>query len=439
MRHGKSKANTYMDGHNAFQLVKEKVDLVELVEDIGDVDMSKVNANIWNCECPHPDHDDEDPSFFVYHNADGSWSWHCYGCGGGSYDPEHGNYGNDCFAFIQWMAHRQDPSKSKDISSKKALEILAKRVGIKLPKNVGKFKQEYRFMIAQAKAYHASLNTPARKYLYSRGLEDSDIKRWNLGVHTFTELDVRKFRRENVKEYLEVPRITFPITDMYDQVVAFSNRTLIKDIEPKYKIGSMINDENRELWKTEGKTEGNSFQKRHYLYGENLVDRSDKEILLVEGQMDVILGKKYSDKNIVGVFGHSVSQEQIGLLKRLGMDTVCLCFDGDKAGEEGLRDNAKTLAMAGFNVKILRNLPEGRDIADMARRLKQGLDTYLQANMVPFWQYALEEALTEYQAGLSDLKRKLIPQLKKVAEVPFAEEDDIVFKSFVTERFGIYL
>lgn len=439
MRYGKKKADTYMDGHNAFQLVKERVDLIDLVEEIGNVDMTKVNDRMWNCECPHPDHDDEDPSFFVYHNADGSWSWHCYGCGGGAWDPKHGNYGNDCFAFLQWMAHRQDPSKSKDISSKKALEILAKRVGIKLPKNVGKFTQEYKFMTAQANAYHANISSSALNYLYSRGLEDEDINRWNLGWYVFNELDVKKFRLKNVKEYIKVPRITFPIVDMYDQVVAFSSRTLVKDVEPKYKIASIVNDQNHGRWKNEGKTEENSFQKRHYLYGENLVDRSNKEILLVEGQMDVILGRKYSDKNIVGVFGHSVSQEQIGLLKRLGMNTVCLCFDGDAAGEEGLRDNAETLAKAGFNVKVLRNLPEGKDIADMARRLKQGFDMYLQANMVPYWQYALENALVEYEAGISDLRRKLIPQIKHVAEIPFAEEDNVVFNSYIKERFGIYL
>lgn len=437
MRHEKKTSAPYQQ----YEIVKKATNLLQLIEDVGHVQPVPAGPNIWQCICPHPDHNEDTPSFFIYHNADGSWTWHCYGCNSGSYDPKHGDYGNDCFAFLQWMSdyHGKGRKKRKVLKPWEACQILAKRAGIRLQKNYGKNAELYRMMTSFSKAYHANLLPQARKYLYSRGLDDTDIDLWSLGFMVFREPDYSRIRKTGHYCSKMVQRITFPISDAYDQVVAFSNRVLHNDNVPKYLITSAVNEAYRQNWKKEGKTPDNSFMKRFYFYGMDKVNTSNSEVLLVEGQMDVILGHHYSKRNILGVFGHSVSDEQIELLKKLNMKTVCLCFDGDAAGEEGIRDNAGKLAKAGFNVKVLRHMPSGMDIADAANEYKDKLDQFLDFHMVSYWQYVMEDAVAFFDAGLAKLRMKVLPYIKKVNEAPLSEDDKKLMQSFIRERFGLFL
>ena len=58
-----------------------------------------------NCCCPHPDHDDHNPSFSVWKTGD-YYFWCCHKChvGKTSLNGTHKNYGNDFIALLRWLS-----------------------------------------------------------------------------------------------------------------------------------------------------------------------------------------------------------------------------------------------------------------------------------------------------------------------------------------------
>jgi hypothetical protein len=65
-----------------FEFVKKKVDLSELLEDLGCQLFWMRGKESAKCLCPIPSHKDGIPSFHVtYLEEDGLWVYKCYGCG----------------------------------------------------------------------------------------------------------------------------------------------------------------------------------------------------------------------------------------------------------------------------------------------------------------------------------------------------------------------
>lgn len=73
--------------------LKEKTDLVQLVKQY--TKLRKVGMGIWQGVCPHPNHNDDTPSFTVWQKSN---SWSCYGCHSGKKGID-GNKGSDAIAF----------------------------------------------------------------------------------------------------------------------------------------------------------------------------------------------------------------------------------------------------------------------------------------------------------------------------------------------------
>ncbi|MDQ3302563.1 MAG: CHC2 zinc finger domain-containing protein, partial [Actinomycetota bacterium] len=59
---------------SVFELIREGVDLVAVADRHLDLVRS---GNTVKCRCPYPDHEDKDPSFYLYPDR----RFHCYGCG----------------------------------------------------------------------------------------------------------------------------------------------------------------------------------------------------------------------------------------------------------------------------------------------------------------------------------------------------------------------
>jgi DNA primase len=62
-----------MSEMNIFEMLRERVDLAELASRYTDLKPSR--RTLVGC-CPHPEHDDEHPSFHVYPEG----RFFCYGC-----------------------------------------------------------------------------------------------------------------------------------------------------------------------------------------------------------------------------------------------------------------------------------------------------------------------------------------------------------------------
>ncbi len=117
-------------------------------------------------------HDDHNPSMRVYADRQ---SYRCWVC----------NAGGDCFSFVQ---------EREKVSFPEALEILAKRAGIKLPErgfrksDDGSRSQIYEALLWAQELFHKTFlqdasAQPARDYIASRGMSDEMIKQFRIGYH----------------------------------------------------------------------------------------------------------------------------------------------------------------------------------------------------------------------------------------------------------------
>ena len=390
--------------------VKLATDLKELAQEYG-AKLYPAGENIWQGRCPHPDHNDATPSFRIWLKPGNDWTWACMGCHSGKKDLKHGNYGSDCFAFVQWMSSHSH-SKHR-LSFYETVQLLADRAGIPLEED--KYSWEISQNNLKAKAYHSGLPNYVRKYLTRRGLSDTDIKEWLIGFTCFPE---------KTAGYKAVPRISFPLFSNHRQILGFSSRKLEDNIDenvPKYRNSA------NSPW----------FSKRSYLYGNHKYDSSFCEIRIVEGVMDVILATKYGAKNVVAPLGTSFTAEQAELIKNTRKIPV-LCMDGDAAGQHAIKRIVSMFANIGVYCKILI-LPNNMDMADIANEQKDNLENYIQTHALLYWQYMLKDIIAEYESKLSELRMNILPAIKLAAEGIKTQEEKIMLNSFIKERLGVYL
>lgn len=86
------------------------------------------------------------------------------------------------------------------------------------------------------------------------------------------------------------------------------------------------------------------------------------EIILVEGILDVMAFENIGIKNVVAIFGSSISEEQYKKILKLGVN-VTLCFDNDDAGNKCYRKTKEKFKYSCSIKKI--ELPEGCDPMDV--------------------------------------------------------------------------
>jgi DNA primase len=128
----------------------------------------------------------------------------------------------------------------------------------------------------------------------------------------------------------------FPILDIMGNVIAFGAR-LIGEGEPKY-----LNSPETMI-----------FEKSRNLYGLNFAKNLNlKELILVEGYMDVIGLYQAGFKNAVASLGTAFNQNHVKLLKKYAQ-TVTLAFDGDEAGIKAASRTIPILVENGLRVKVL--------------------------------------------------------------------------------------
>ena len=365
--------------------LKERTDLVRFVKQY--TQLKQVGRGVWQGRCPHPKHNDESPSFTVWQKEK---SWACFGCHSGKKGIE-GNKGSDIFAFVQWL---------QNVSFRQAVEIVAEWNGVQIPtdENQKLYDQNYKL----AMKYQKDLLTKEDhviEYLYDRGLDDIDIEKWMIGYDNFTN------------------RIVFPLFDRYNNIIAFNKRTL-DNSKNKYK-----NSSNSKI-----------FNKSLYLYGINDLDDTYNEILITEGSMDVVLGRKYGLKNLVASLGTSFTEQHANIIYKLGKTPV-LIFDGDDAGNLGLKKALTYFEALGVYCKIIR-LPKNKDLADMCQEKKHEIYNYIKNKSITAGYFKIKEIIDEYNSNLYELRLETIPKIEEVMHlIPLTEKKAI--KSFIRDEINI--
>ena len=330
--------------------VKQRLDIVELVSDY--VTLQKTGRNFKGL-CPF--HSEKHPSFFVFPEQQ---SWHCFGACG---------TGGDIFSFIM---------KKEGIDFGQALRLLAQRGGITLspleaPDKAEDEKKGRLFQINEAATeyYHHLLSSTkageaARSYLARRNVMPGNIKEFRLGFSPDAWETIKNYllgkgyaEKELVEAGLIIEkeeggsydrfrnRLIFPICDIQGRVTGFGARAL-DDSLPKY-----INSPQTSI-----------FDKSSSLYG---VDKAKSAIrkenlaIIVEGYMDVLTAHQHDWQNVVGSMGTSLTEKQVGGIKRL-TNNITLALDADLAGEEATLRGRAILAYSNAEANVIL-LPPGKD------------------------------------------------------------------------------
>ena len=293
----------------------------DLVEIIGARVPLKRQGREYSARCPF--HDERSPSFTV---SPTKQFYHCFGCGA------HGT----AISFLM----NYDRLEFLD-----AVEELAKRVGVEVPKDTrvrnedNESRDLYAALDASAKFFQQQLahSAKAQAYLDRRGVDAENRARFGIGYapEGFNALkdalggDERRLRLLDRSGMLSKSdsgrvydkfrdRVMFPIHDRRGRVIAFGGRVLEKDDGPKY-----LNSPETAL-----------FHKGRELYGLWQVRQAHAKIprlIVVEGYMDVVSLFQYGVTQAVATLGTATTPDHAELLFRNAAD-VYFCFDGDKAG-----------------------------------------------------------------------------------------------------------
>lgn len=324
--------------------IKSRLEIYDIVSQY--VSLKKAGKNFkGNC----PFHQEKTPSFIVSPDKN---MCYCFGC----------KQGGDVFEFIKLVER---------VDFKGAVELLADKLGIAVSSDPhykekkGKkdmMKNVYRAVTDFYKQQRCN-NPKVKEYLSNRGLSDEIIDKFEIGYapnsyeSTYSHLLAKKFSRAEVidagiavKKDIDKDkiydrfrdRIIFPLYNTQGNIIAFTGRIIDKG-EPKY-----LNSPESVL-----------FKKGQFLYGLHLAKdaiRQKDELIIVEGNVDVVKSHQAGVENIVASSGTALTQEQVRMVKRYTKNIV-FCFDADQAGFEASK---RAIAEAiPFDVRLyLLPLPE---------------------------------------------------------------------------------
>ena len=328
--------------------VADKNDIYDVVSQY--VTLKKAGSSYVGL-CPF--HNEKTPSFSV---SPQKGIFHCFGC----------SEGGNVIHFLM---------KIENISFVEAVEKLAQRAGISLPRPNEKDSAAYAAKIKQKEVIY-EINKMAAQFFYDnlksgkaaveyfkkRSLDGLAAKRFFLGYARdswnalFAYLKEKGCRESDILsaglikasdngKYYDTfrNRVMFPIFDIRNRVIGFGGRVL-DDSKPKYLNSS----------------DSPVFNKSRNLYFLNVARRAGKDyVILVEGYMDVIALAKSGYLNTVATLGTALTAQQAKMIAGDFKEAV-ICYDSDEAGRKATA-RAITI-LREFDIKIsAMNLRDKKD------------------------------------------------------------------------------
>ena len=340
---------------------KQIIDQTNIVEVVGEVVQLTKKGSSYFGLCPF--HNDNHPSMSVNNEKK---MFNCFSCN---------TKGN----VIYFM------SRFHNITDDQATIMLAKRLGIEISEASTKeaIKQErlLKVMNDATLFYQFYLNNSeegleAKKYLFSRGIDEDIIKKLKIGLASsernylnlalkqknhseLDQIELGLIKNDDTNTSYDVfrNRIIFPIENNNGQVVGFSGRIYRDNNQAKY-----INSSDNEI-----------FHKGKILY--HFHDaipavRENNKIIIFEGFMDVIAAIRANIHYGVATMGTALTNDHIKAILSLTKNII-LCFDGDEAGIHAMKRSAMLFA----NYQIIPKaivLPNNQDPDEYVK--ENGLD-----------------------------------------------------------------
>lgn len=347
----------------SFDEIKQKISMREILEHYGLLDQFRESGGTLVGACPFPDHvhgPSPNREQFRISRVDAVDLWRCWGdC------KQTGNViqfvmkmeglsaAHVRFVFAELFGDRltlqqgkgeprQQKARDGTPTKKEARPVRqtperanVKAVETKVPEDDSQYNPiQFRLHLQQE-------NVP---YLQQRGITDETIRRYGIGL----------CKRGMLKGYVAIPIWENPPGEFpYGYLGRWAGEDYDEaDNRPRYK------------WPP-------GFPKSRFLYGlaEALTTDGTQPLIVVEGAFKVFHLVQNGFPNTVAIFGSTLSDEQASLLA----DTrrpVCLLFDGDEAGQAGMRKAAAKLITRTY-VRVVK-LPSGGEPDDLdAAQLQQ--------------------------------------------------------------------
>ena len=408
------------------ELIERIKDSNNIVDVIGQYVTLKRKGTTYFGLCPF--HREKTPSFAV---SETKQVYHCFGC----------HNGGTVIQFLQNI---------ENISFREAIEILAERARIELPKVQDTYydiKQEkkkemaYKINEMASNYFMKSLvdvndktNKLAQEYVKKRKLNKQMIIDFKIGYskiglvkylvsHGIKEEDIiavgLAYRRDNnsiVDRFIN--RLMFTLKD---RVIGFTGRKL---------------DDNLDVAKYINTNENIVYSKGNNLYGLDIAKNySRNEMIIVEGNMDAISLHQRDIRNVVASMGTALTEKQARLILRYTKN-VKIAYDSDAAGEEATIRGLDILDKLGADVRVVKY--EGAKDPD-EYIIKFGKESFLKQvkNSISLFEFKLENVSKKYNLeNISDKVKFMGEVLELLLKIRNSAERDIYIKE-ISKKYGI--
>lgn len=313
---------------NRHEIAGLKYNLLQKITEIFDsfgIDHSIINNKI-TCECPIHEGDnitafnldiDEDSNHY------GKWFCNTHLC--------HEEWGNDILGFMTGLL-----SKEKELAFNQVLEYCL-TICEATPKNIIKNDDMMRFFGKKySEVYGTATRDQVRKRLIIPCRKYSDLS--GISLKTLDNFDIGLCRTTGSSMY---NRVVFPVYND-GHFVGCTGRLPYEEI---FGI----------KWKN-----SKGFDKAKFLYNYDIALQQDsKNLIITEGQGDVLKLYEAGFKNVVGLFGCYMTEEHRVLIEKTPAMQLILMLDNDKAGEKG---SSKIKSQLGRLYNIVEPEFEGKDV-----------------------------------------------------------------------------
>ncbi len=386
--------------------IKNSVDIVEVISSY--LPLTAKGKNYFGV-CPF--HDDHSPSMSVSKDKQ---IFTCFSCGA---------TGN-VFQFLQDF---------ENISFIESVSKCAEMAGIPLnlsnqyERKPNKYQELYDIYEVSQKFYQNNMNSSqakeAKEYLYKRELNDEVIREFEIGLSlNDSNMLAKLLKKKNYSDRallesgligeeqnkvdlydLYRNRIMFPLHDSSGKLVAYNGRAYHGENTNKY-----VNTKETSI-----------FKKREILYNYHRAKdaaRIKKQVIIMEGPMDVIRAYTIGVTNAVASLGTAFGSEQAMLIRKLSSDVV-LCFDGDAAGLKATKSALEEFSKIGIQPKIVR-LEEDMDPDEYIK--KYGKKVFLEKienamNPVEFKEFLLKADLDmNNSVDMANYANSMLEEIKKM-------------------------
>ena len=392
--------------NNVINEIRNSVDIIDVVSNY--LPLTARGKNYFGV-CPF--HDDHSPSMSVSKEKQ---IYTCFSCGAtGNVIKFIQDYEN--ISFIDAV------KKCADIAG------IALDIDIKKDTKYDKFNELYDIYDISYKFYQNNMNSvvasEAKQYLQNRQLTDKEIKHFGIGLAlNDSSLLTKLLKSKGLSDKLLLQsglvgesengidlydlyrnRIMFSIHDSNGRLVGYNGRAYHGETTNKY-----VNSKETAI-----------FKKRDILYNYHRakeVARQKKEIIVMEGPMDVIRAYTIGIENVVASLGTAFGSSQAMLIRKLSSNVI-LCFDGDDAGLKATKSALEELTRIGIEPKVVR-LGDGQDPDEYIK--KYGKDAFEKAlrnamNIMEFKEYVLKNEIdTNNAEGLANYTNAMINEIKNI-------------------------